>query len=39
VLQAALDEIDAEVRKAHEVLKTAGERTTLLVEQKLVALA
>jgi hypothetical protein len=39
VLQAALDEIDAEVTKAHEVLKTAGERTTLLVEQKLAALA
>jgi hypothetical protein len=39
VLQAALDEIDAEVTKADEVLKTAGERTTLLVEQKLAALA
>jgi hypothetical protein len=39
VLQAALDEIDAEVTKPHEVLKTAGERTTLLVEQKLAALA
>lgn len=35
VLQAALDEIDAEVTKALEVLKTAGERTKLLVEQKL----
>ena len=39
VLQAALDEIDAEVTKADEVLKAAGERTTLLVEQKLAALA
>ena len=35
MLQAALDEIDAEVTKADEVLKTGGERTTLLVEQKL----
>jgi hypothetical protein len=33
VFQAALDEIDAEVTKAHEVLKTAGERTTLLVAE------
>ena len=39
MLQAALDEIDAEVTKADEVLKTAGERKTLLVEQKLAALA
>jgi hypothetical protein len=39
VLQAALDEIDAEVTKAAEVLRTAGERTTLLVEQKPAALA
>jgi hypothetical protein len=39
VLQAALDEIDAEVTKADEVRTTAGERKTLLVEQKLAALA
>jgi hypothetical protein len=39
VLQAALDEIDAEVTKADEVRKTAGERKTLLVEQKPAALA
>jgi hypothetical protein len=39
VLQAALDEIDAEVTKADELLKTAGERKTLLVEQKPTALA
>jgi hypothetical protein len=39
VLQAALDEIDAEVTKVDELLKIAGERKTLLVERKLVALA
>jgi hypothetical protein len=38
-LRAALDEIDAEVTKADEVRKTAGERTTLLVEQQPAALA
>jgi hypothetical protein len=37
-LQAALDEIDAEVTKADELLKTAGERKTLLVEQEPAAL-
>ena len=39
MLQAALDEIDAEMTKADEVLKTADERKTLLVEQKPAALA
>jgi hypothetical protein len=39
VLRAALDEIDAEVTRVDEVLKTAGERTTPLVMQKLAALA
>jgi hypothetical protein len=39
VLRAALDEIDAEVTKAAEVRKTAGERTSLLLEQKLAAVA
>jgi hypothetical protein len=39
VLQAALEEIDAEVTKVDEVLKIAGERKTLPVEQKLATLA
>jgi hypothetical protein len=39
VLQAALDENDAEVTKADEVPTIAGERKTLLVEQELASLA
>lgn len=39
MLQAALDEIDAEVTKVDELLKIAGERKTLLVERKLAGLA
>jgi hypothetical protein len=38
-LRAALDAIDAQVTRADELLRTAGERKALLVEQELAALA